>query len=293
MARVLAVLGGERAGARARLDVRERAHAALGLGDDLVRDGEHVGRAERRVQARAGGGEQAGEVVAGADLRQAREGVERRAPAVRPRGRGEPLEQRARARRAAARASSAARSASRSPGVSTSSSSEGACATRTVAPAACASAAWRAKEPGPKAGASTVGGAISSAFVPEPWRSGTITTPGPAVSSSAATSSASSAGQSPGTSSTRCAPARDRRADAPSGRGRLPRLLGIVHHLDGRGASAMPAVAPPPPRPRSRRRARAPTRAPPARRRPSPRPARAARRPRPPRRAAAWPCRTT
>ena len=101
VARVLAVLGGERARALARLDVRERAHAALGLRDDLVRDGEHVGRAERGVQPRAGGGEQGREVVAGADLRQAREGVERE---HRRSGRvcaGEPVEQRARAGRAA------------------------------------------------------------------------------------------------------------------------------------------------------------------------------------------------
>ena len=80
MARVLAVLGGERARALAGLDVGERAHAALGLGDDLVGDDEHVGRAERRRAARRRG-EQRGEVVAGADLGQARAAARARSPA--------------------------------------------------------------------------------------------------------------------------------------------------------------------------------------------------------------------
>ena len=206
VARVLAVLGRQGAGAVARLDVRERAHAALGLGDDLVRDREHVGRAELQPRRRAG-------------RRGRRRGGPRGGPRARrgraSRGVDEPLEQRARARAPASRARSAVRSASRSPGVSTSSSSDGSRPTRTRAPAALASAAWRANEPGPKAGAITVGGAISRAFVPDPWRSGTITTPSESSASSASTSAGSSTGQSPGTSSTRSAP-RSRAAWTPS-----------------------------------------------------------------------------
>src|SRR4051794_2200336 len=41
VARVLVVLRGQRAGAVARLDGRQRAHEPLGLGDDLVGDREH------------------------------------------------------------------------------------------------------------------------------------------------------------------------------------------------------------------------------------------------------------
>ena len=77
MARVLAVLGRERPRAVAGLDVGERAHAALGLRHDLVRDGEHVGRAEQGSRRAPAAASRAREVVAGADLRQAREGVER------------------------------------------------------------------------------------------------------------------------------------------------------------------------------------------------------------------------
>ena len=44
VARVLAVLGREPAGALAGNDVGEAHDPALGLGDDLVRDDEHVGR---------------------------------------------------------------------------------------------------------------------------------------------------------------------------------------------------------------------------------------------------------
>ena len=98
MARVLAVLGGEVGRPRRRLDVGERAHPAFGLRDHLVRDHEHVRRPERRVEPRAGGGEQRGEVVARPDLRKAGEGVEPHAARV------EPLEQRARPLRAASAA---------------------------------------------------------------------------------------------------------------------------------------------------------------------------------------------
>ena len=83
------------------------------------------------------------------------------------------------ARRARAwppRISSASRRASRSRGVSTSSSSEGICATRQAAPAAAARSRWRRQLPGPKVGARAFGGVSRRPFVPMPWRSGTITT---------------------------------------------------------------------------------------------------------------------
>ena len=54
----------------------------------------------------------------------------------------------------------------------------------------------------------TSGGDSTSAFVPVPWRSGTIVTEraGASRDSSSLSSSGSSAGQSPGTSTTRPAP---------------------------------------------------------------------------------------
>ena len=197
VARVLAVLGGERAGALAGLDVGQRAHAALGLRDDLVRDDEHVAGAERRVERR--GREQRGEVVAGADLRQARQRCERESPRQAACAEAIPSSS-ARVRGAPpARAASAARSAARSPGVSTSSSSEGRRPIRTRAPAAWASAAWRANDPGPNAGSSAVGRcdqqrvrarAVAVGDDHDARRRGSA--------SSSVTSAGSSAGQSPG-----------------------------------------------------------------------------------------------
>ena len=58
------MLGGERDGAVAGDDVGQRDRAPLGLGDDLVRDDEHVAVDERAGRLR----QQRGEVVAGADL---------------------------------------------------------------------------------------------------------------------------------------------------------------------------------------------------------------------------------
>ena len=160
-------------------------------------------------------------------------------------GSGSSLTRRARAARAApasaARpacpAASAARRAARSPGVSTSSSSDGSRPTRTVAPAAWASAACRAKEPGPKAGVSTVGGSSRSALVPEPWRSGTMTTPGAAETSRSSTSTGSKAGQSPGTSRTRCAPRATAVRTPRSAAADWPASTGSCTH-------SMPAVRP-------------------------------------------------
>ena len=100
-----------------------------------------------------------------------------------------------------------ARSAARSAGVSTSRPSDGSSDTLTSAPAARARAAWRANEPAPNDGGMTCGGSSSSALVPLPWRSGTMTTCGGSCRpSSEASSCGSSAGQSPGTSRTRSAP---------------------------------------------------------------------------------------
>ena len=106
MARVLAVLGGEREGALARLDVGERAQAALGLRDDLVGDDEHVARAERRVEPRPAATSSAARSSPGADLRAGPAAASSVAAAQRVSGaRGASrVEQRARARRAAERA---------------------------------------------------------------------------------------------------------------------------------------------------------------------------------------------
>ena len=146
VARVLAVLGGERAGALAGLDVGQRPHAPLGLRDDLVRDrrarrrGRAAGRAARRRAARRGrrrGGPPADPAAGEREVHRQTACAEA-IPSSSARVRGAPP----------ARAASAARSAARSPGVSTSSSSEGRRPIRTRAPAAWASAAWRANDPG-------------------------------------------------------------------------------------------------------------------------------------------------
>ena len=79
--------------------------------------------------------------------------------------------------------------------------------TRHVAPAVAAPSSCRARLPGPKEGPITSGGVRTSALVPSPWRSGTITTEGPRrpCARRSARSVGSSAGQSPGTSRTRSA----------------------------------------------------------------------------------------
>ena len=126
------------------------------------------------------------------------------------------------------RAPSAARSAARSSAVSTSSTER---ARLGHAPARAAGARPPARGargcPGRSCGAIASGGASSSALVPVPWRSGTMTTSGAlmAPASSSSTSRGSSAGQSPGTSSTRSYVALERPVDAErarraSGRGR-------------------------------------------------------------------------
>ncbi len=67
------MLGGQLARALARLDLGEPAHAALGLGHDLVGHHEHV--AGGQVGGRRGR-QQRGQVVARRKLGQAREGAE-------------------------------------------------------------------------------------------------------------------------------------------------------------------------------------------------------------------------
>ena len=109
-----------RAGRRAaRRDVGERDHAALGLGDDLVRHDEHVGRQQLDAARR----QQRGEVVPRPHLGQAGERLERDHAA------GAAESRRASSSRVrgapSGRAASASRSARRSSGVSTSSRASG------------------------------------------------------------------------------------------------------------------------------------------------------------------------
>ena len=268
VARVLAVLGG---GARPRAPTARsrRARArALGLRDDLVGDGEHVGRPERGVEPRARGDEQGGEVVAGEDLRQAGEGVEPHAAAS---GRA-----RGRAARAA-RGSAARRRAGGERGPQRLEVAGGVdveLERRRRRPGRGAPAAARAPRGGGTTGAE---GRVNRRRRVEQQGIGARAVAvgddhdaGRGRASNSSTSSASSAGQSPGTSSTRGPGGRPPSPPA-IGRRRLPRLDGVVHHLDGRGAPRDPRCSPPPPRPRPRPRARARPPAPPARPRPSPR----------------------
>ena len=110
------------------------------------------------------------------------------------------------------------------------------------------------EEPGPKAGVSAVGGSISSAFVPEPWRSGHDHDARPGGGEQLVDLAGSSAGQSPGTSSTRSRAARDRgptpraaAADWPASTGswthlRTPRALRCPRVLRGDDDHAVEAV---------------------------------------------------
>ena len=180
--RVLAVRIREPARVGAGHDVGQADRPALGLGDDLVGDGEHVAGPQAALEpggrgassaARSSPGRTSGTPGSAASVT-----TWRRAPADRaPRGCG---------RRPPACAPSAWRRAARSSGVSTSRLSDGRSQTLTAAPAAAALAAWRASEPAPNEGATASGGVSSSAFVPLPWRSGTIITDGspPAAPSS-------------------------------------------------------------------------------------------------------------
>ena len=143
-----------------------RAQRALGLGDDLVGDDEHVAGLVAAVAAAARRGRRPGAPRAG-----------RRSAHAAQAG-SSPRSSRASSPRVCAappvRASSAARRTARSSAVSTSSTSERGSATRQRAPLAPAACSWRSRLPGPKLGAIASGGVSSSALVPVPWRSGTI-----------------------------------------------------------------------------------------------------------------------
>ncbi len=172
----------ERARPLARLDLLEPPHPALGLRHDLVRDHEHVaaarsaGAASASSAPRSSPGRTSGsarEGVEGERLGQA--GTARRARRPRavelaqrsarggrlaaPAARGPPSARRGR-RRCPRRAAAWARGPPRAP----------------RPPPAPPPRAARGC-PGPKLGSIASGGLSSSAFVPSPWRSGTITTP--------------------------------------------------------------------------------------------------------------------
>src|SRR3954471_7272245 len=188
--------------ARRRSYVGERDDRALGLRDDLVGHDENVGRLELLARR---GGEQRREIVAGPYLRETLERPRLEAAHRRPRRISSPRVWAA----PPVRASSAARRAARSSSVSTSRASDGGSAIRHSAPASRASCSWRLRLPSPKLGPIASGGQRTSAFVPVPWRSGTIVTRASLcgwASSRSSTSVGSSAGQSPGTSSARRAP---------------------------------------------------------------------------------------
>ena len=198
--RVLAALLGASARASlARLDLRQPAHPALGLGHHLVRDHEHVaggqvGRRGRREQRR--------QVVAGVHL-----GETSRGRQTSERGRGHVT---VRPRRGPASRDRSARTPGRASGRAGAArrGSSGACPaaeleradqlgqvlgrvhvehqrgqrarpTQLEARVARRRRAWRARLPGPKLGSIASGGASSRALVPVQWRSGTIAT-GPA-----------------------------------------------------------------------------------------------------------------
>ena len=174
---VLAVLGGRARAPARRAHAVQRDGAALGLRDDLVRDDEHVAVGERaRPRRRAGPrGRRPARTVRATPAQRDRDDHE---PAGRRRASraGEAAEHPARVGRAAAAVGE--RLAQRRRGrrrVSTSSASVSTCSTSHGTPAACREPArGGARLSGPKAGSMTSGGVSSSAFVPLPWRSGTI-----------------------------------------------------------------------------------------------------------------------
>ena len=181
-ARVLAVLGRERAGVRPGLDLSERDDPRPRPWRPPLSDREHVAVREAAVERRGGGREQRAEVVARPHLGQA---GQRRGLRCSPgRRRGEALEDaRACAGPHRAASSSAARSAARSPGVSTSSASDGACATAHARAAGARRArAWRAQRARAEGGHDRAGRRKQQRVRALPWRSGTITTrPSPVV----------------------------------------------------------------------------------------------------------------
>ena len=94
------------------------------------------------------------------------------------------------------------------------------------------------ERPGPKAGSSAAGGAISSAFVPAPWRSGTITTPGARRGQQLRDLVRLERRAVTGHEQHPLRAALQRRATPAAGRRGLAGLLGIVHDRGARRSAA-------------------------------------------------------
>ena len=155
---------------------REVDDRALGLRDDLVRD-TRTSPGSRPPARSAAAASSAARSSPGRDLRDPVERDEPAAPSSPPHA-AERVARvdggaRAASRRAPRRARRGPRACRRRASARRSRRS------RTVAPASCARRSWRARLPSPKLGSITSGGVSSSALVPVPWRSGTITTSGP------------------------------------------------------------------------------------------------------------------
>src|SRR5581483_4550990 len=178
-ARVLAEPTGELHRPFAGLDVVELHDPALGLRDDLLRHDEDVLAGQRRAAAGHRPGDELTQGVAGLDLGEALDRDELDPPAHSRAPRATSPSCRSAAAVIGARSGSAASTAAiaeRSSGVSTSSASESSASTATSCPARSARSLCRPKLPGPNAGPIASAGAIRSALVPVPWRSGTTDT---------------------------------------------------------------------------------------------------------------------
>ena len=199
---------------------------ALGLGDDLVRDRDDVGRrAARRRRASSAARSSPGR-ISGSPGSASSSSNRRRPRAARACAR----RRRARAERAAQRREVVGR-----VDVELSERASATCERR--ARRARASRRWRANEPSPNAGAMTSGGVSRSAFVPVPWRSGTITTSASDAPSSALTSRRVQRRAVAGDEQRR---ARRRARARPRCRARRPRT---GRPRPGRGRSRAPVVA--------------------------------------------------
>ena len=135
-------------------------------------------RPARAASNRAGGGSSAARSSPGADLREAGERVEGDRAVTR--ACRKPLEQRARARRAGLRRAGAPSAAPRGRRACRRRARATAAARRARAPRRRSRARHGGRtSPGRRPAPSPSAASSSSAFVPEPWRSGTITTPAP------------------------------------------------------------------------------------------------------------------
>ena len=215
-----------RPAARAAGARRPRARTTpLGLRDHLVGDDEHVAGAEAgpprggaaSSAARSSPGRTSGQPGQRADAQLAHAAARRASMRAAPRGarRGAA----AAPRRAAPRGRPACRRRARATAAGHA---------HRRAPAAAASAAWRANEPGPNAGAITVGGRAAARSCPSRGGRGRSRRRAPRAASSPSTSAGSSAGQSPGTSSTRPAPRSTPPATPREAARAVPGLDGVV-----------------------------------------------------------------